>query len=52
MGEFWERLTAYQIAVSTARKMLRDGIISEEEYHKIDTIMAEKYGVSLDSIFR
>ena len=50
--EFFERLTAYKTAMSIADAMLRQGIISEDDYAEIDTIMTKKYGLSLDSIFR
>lgn len=52
MDDFRERLTAYQTAMSLARNMLRQGIISEDDYRKIDTIIAKKHGVSSCSIFR
>ena len=52
MDELYQRLTAYQTAMSLARNMLRQGIISEDDYCKIDTIIAQKYGVSSCSIFR
>ena len=38
--------------MSLAMGMLHQSIISESEYAEIDTIMAKKYGLSLDSIFR
>ena len=50
--EFFERLTAYKTAMGIAETMLRRGIISEDDYAEIDTIMTKKYGLSLDSIFR
>ena len=50
--DFFERLTAYKTAMSLAAAMLRQGIISEKDYSEIDTIMTQKYGLSLDSIFR
>ena len=52
MMDFANRLAAYQAAMSLARNMLRQGIISEGDYAEIDTIMTKKYGLSLDSIFR
>ena len=52
MDDFRERLTAYQTAMSLARNMLRQGIISEDDYRKIDTIVDKKHGVSSCSIFR
>jgi hypothetical protein len=33
----------YQTTMSLARSMLEKGMISEEDYHKFDTIMMEKY---------
>ncbi len=52
MMDFTDCLAAYQAAMSLARDMLRQGIISEGDYAEIDTIMTKKYGLSLDSIFR
>lgn len=52
MDDFRERLTAYQTAMSLARNMLQQGIISEDDYRKIDTIIAKKHEVSSCSIFR
>ena len=52
MMDFADRLAAYQAAMSLAKGMLQQGIISECDYAEIDTIMTKKYGLSLDSIFR
>ena len=52
MDELYQRLTAYQTAMSLARNMLRQGIISEDDYCKIDTIIAKKHEGSSCSIFR
>ena len=41
MDELYQRLTAYQTAMCLARNMLRQGIISEDDYRKIDTIIAK-----------
>lgn len=51
-NEYLESVAAYRRAMLLAKSMKVRGIISEEEYDKIDTIMAEKYGISLVSIFR
>ena len=50
--EFFRNLAAYKAAMSLARGMLHQGIITESEYAEIDTIMAKKYDLSLGSIFR
>ena len=52
MNDLNERILAYQIAMSLAHSMLAKGIITEEEYRKIDTIMTQKYGLSSSTIFR
>lgn len=41
----------YQATMSMARKMLRDGLISEEEYRQIDTIFLEKYRPVFGTLF-
>ena len=42
----------YKIAMALANEMLNQGIITEKDYGKIDTIMAKKYGLNSYSIFR
>lgn len=42
----------YRLAMSIAREMMNRGLISEEEYAIIDTIMANKHGVTSCTIFR
>lgn len=52
MFEQGENIIRYQATMSLAGSMLQQGLISEEEYRKIDTIIANKYDISLCSIFR
>lgn len=52
MSDYDKRLLAYQMAMALARSMRSKGLISAKEYAKIDTIIAEKYGISSCSIFR
>ena len=52
MDELYQRLTAYQTAKGLARHMLRQRLLSEDDYRKIDTIIAKKHRVSSCSIFR
>ena len=52
MTELKRRLIEYQLSMSIARSMLKKGIIKRSEYDKIDTIIAQKHGISLCSIFR
>lgn len=47
-----DRILGYKSAMVQARRMLSEGIITEAEYAIIDTMMAEKYGLSSCSLFR
>lgn len=51
MDDYNERISAYRLAMNMASTMLKRGIISDKDYEKIHRIMAEKYGISLSSIF-
>lgn len=52
MTEYSLLIYKYKLAMSTAKMLLTEGIITEKDYAQIDTIMTKKYGLSLDSIFR
>ena len=52
MVDLYQQVTAYQAAMSLARDMLRQGIITRDDYEKIDSIIAKKHGVSSSSLFR
>ncbi len=41
----------YQTTMSIAQKMLKEGIVSEEEYRRIDTIFLEKYRPVFGTLF-
>ena len=51
MDDYNERITAYRLAMSIADTMRKRGIISNKDYEKIRTVIAEKYGITLSSIF-
>lgn len=51
MDNYSERVIAFRLAMSMANTMLKRGIISNDDYKKIQQVMAEKYGISLSSIF-
>lgn len=51
MDNYNERIIAFRLAMSMANTMLKRGIISNDDYKKIQQVMAEKYGISLSSIF-
>ncbi len=41
----------YQTTMHLARKMLKEGIISQEEYRQIDTIFLDKYQPLFGTLF-
>lgn len=45
-------LESYLASMTQAKKMRSLGIISSDDYAKIDTIIAEKYGISSCSLYR
>lgn len=46
------RLTRFRTSTAVFRNMIEHGILSEKEYEEFCDKLAEKYGVSLCSIFR
>ena len=47
-----EALNHYTAASAVFSKWLADGLISKDEYAKIDRLIARKYGLSSCSIYR
>ena len=45
-------IIGYCSAIAQARRMLRMGIISMDDYEKIDHVLPEKYKLSLSSLYR
>ena len=45
-------LESYLASMLQAKKMLSQGVLTPEDYAKIDTIIAKKYGISSCSIYR
>ncbi len=51
MDNYNERIAAFRLSLSMAESMLRRGIITEQNYAEIRRLLAEKYDISLSSIF-
>lgn len=45
-------IIGYCSAIAQARRMLKMGIISMDDYEKIDHVLLEKYKLSLSSLYR
>ena len=50
--EYFSGVLGYKSAMAQAQLMLFKGIITEDEYVIIDTMIAEKYGINSCSLFR
>jgi len=48
----YEALICYKATISAFEQWHASGFISEAELRQIDTIIAEKYGISSRSIYR
>ena len=46
-----DAILCYRTAMAVALGMLREGVISEEEYAQIDTNFRNKYDISLSTLF-
>ena len=46
----FQREKLYRVALSIAKSMLKNALISEEEYRQIDTILLEKYKPTLGTL--
>jgi hypothetical protein len=46
------KLLNYKTTLAIARQMLRQGIITDEDYLKAKDMLAEKYGLPANSICR
>ena len=51
MDAYNEKIATYRLSMSMVESMMRRGIISEKDYVAIRRMLAEKYGISLSSIF-
>ena len=50
--EYRTRLESYLASMLQAKRMLSTGILTPEDYAIIDTILADKFGISLCSLYR
>lgn len=50
--DYHANLERYLASMLQAKRMLIQGIITTDDYNRIDTIIAEKYGISSCSIYR
>ncbi len=51
-ADYESRLNRYRTSLSVFRSMADGGTLTESDYGKICDILADKYGISLCSIFR
>ncbi|WP_295219180.1 SHOCT domain-containing protein [Ruminococcus sp.] len=51
-NERLQHIAAYKVAIILFRKLLKNGAITESEFHKCESNIAEKCNLSLCSIYR
>jgi len=51
-SEKLQHIAAYKTAIILFRKLLKNGTITESEFHQCESNIAEKCGLSLCSIYR
>lgn len=49
--EKYHNIMMYKMMICILEKWVQSGIVSEEEYQKMNTMIAEKYGLNSCSIF-
>ncbi len=45
------RLSHYRTSLSVFKGLVKNGILTDRDYDKMCTVLADKYGISLCSIF-
>ena len=51
-NEYRANLEHYLAAMLQAKKMLTEGILTSADYAQVDAILAEKYGIPVNSLYR
>lgn len=51
-SEKLQHIATYKVAIILFRKLLKSGTITESEFHRCESNIAEKCGLSLCSIYR
>lgn len=50
--KLYDAIILYKTTMTTVKTMLKQGLISSDDYTIIDTIIAEKYGLNSSVIYR
>lgn len=50
--KLFDRIVMYKATMNLVRSMVKEGLVSEEEYSEIDRIFASKYGLELSVLYR
>lgn len=50
--EYYQRIAAYRLAMSIAANMRLEGIISQQDYERVEALLSAKYGLFCRSIYR
>ena len=50
--ELFDKLARYRATMAAIELMLKEGLITQDEYDQIDRMFAQKYGFELSTIYR
>lgn len=50
--ELFDKLARYRATMAAIELMLKEGLITQDEYDQIDRIFAPHFGLDLSSIYR
>lgn len=50
--EYMKNIEQYFVSLQFAKRLIREGIISNKDYDLIEEKLAEKYGININSLYR
>ena len=50
--ELFDKLARYRATMAAIEQMLKEGLITQDEYDQIDRMFAPLFGLNLSSIYR
>lgn len=50
--EYMKNIEQYFVSLQFAKRLIREGIISNKDYNLIEEKLAEKYGININSLYR
>lgn len=51
-AELFKRISLYRATMAAVKQMLEQGLITADEYERLDDVFAKKYNLEASAIFR